>query len=125
MHSKGTCIACFAVCALMGASSASAGVFDNPLNAANGFGWNSNITGKFQQAADDVVLGQNTLIDLITFYGFDHTGLPGNNFQVRFFTHNDNTGEPDLVPFYDEVVGFLNGLDTGQDNPNRITGRSP
>ena len=118
MQSKGMCIACFAVCALMGASPASAGVFDNPLNAGNGFGWNSNINSTSQQAADDVILTQNAIIDMITFYGFDHTGLLGNNFRVRMFTHNAASGEPESVAFYDELVGFLNGVDTGQNNPS-------
>ena len=86
-------------------------LFNNPLNSSE-FGWNSNVNGGLQQAADDFTLVVDSTVDSVTWYGFDQSGLLGNNFQVRIFEFNAGTGEPGLSPFYDESVGFVNGTDT-------------
>jgi hypothetical protein len=90
--------------------------FHNPLNAGNGFGWNSNGFPTAQQIADDVLLEVDALIGSITFYGFDQSGVMGNNFRIRLFATDPDTGTPMQRPFDNASIGFITGEDTGFDN---------
>jgi hypothetical protein len=75
------------------------------------FGWNSNISGTEQQAADDLTLANAGVANQLTWFGFRHDGGPSANFRVRIFA--DAGAEPAAIPFYDQSLGLLNGTPTG------------
>jgi hypothetical protein len=91
---------------------------NKPLSTAE-YGWNSNINGADQQAADDLTLTTSGTANKLTWYGFSSAGETSNNFRVRIF--QSAGAQPADVPFYDQVLGLRPGTDTGLDNSSGIS----
>ncbi len=73
----------------------------------------SDFAGSFQnQQARSFSLPANTDIQAVNVWGHYRSGLPADNFVVRFF--NDVAGVPDTTPFATAAVTSVARVDTGQ-----------
>ena len=83
------------------------------------FGWSSTINDVNQQMADELTLASSAVANQLTWYGLNYMPTsPTNTFRIHLYA--DAGGVPAITPFYNQLLGIVDGTPTGLTNDANI-----